>query len=168
MCHDVADMLLVVPTCHAAADVKGGNETSSTEEAVAGGRGGDRRCRHERQWEMGLGWLLRVVSAVLGPTRPRGHDERCGFFDGVCAIDGSAGDDDDGGCCCWDGEGVAIARCGLSDLDKVVDIVVLSGFDPPIGPRREVGRRQPWLLPLTVMVEHHTRCSTSVPHLVHM
>ncbi|KAL6001366.1 hypothetical protein ACLOJK_007100 [Asimina triloba] len=77
--HAAADMLLLVPTCHAAADMKGGGETSLTEEAIVGGKGGELQCRRGRQREMGLELLLHAVSVVSGPTRPRGHDGRCGL-----------------------------------------------------------------------------------------
>ncbi|KAL5978185.1 hypothetical protein ACLOJK_029302 [Asimina triloba] len=46
---------MLVPTCHAGADVKGGGKRSSIEEAITGGRGGEWRCRRGRQREMDLG-----------------------------------------------------------------------------------------------------------------
>ncbi|KAL5978186.1 hypothetical protein ACLOJK_029303 [Asimina triloba] len=70
---------MLLSSCHAGANVKGGGETSSTKEAVVGGRGDERRCRRGRQREMGLGRPLRAVSTVSRLARPRGHDRCHGF-----------------------------------------------------------------------------------------
>ncbi|KAL5980352.1 hypothetical protein ACLOJK_028260, partial [Asimina triloba] len=113
--------------------------------------GGDDGCKklqkNGRRNELGTKMLV-VVSVMI-------NGGRLGLPDGVLPVDGSDGEKAFVIFSVVGGIAGVVDGSGLPEGGGLGGDDILGGSDPPIGPHRGGDRRQPWMPPSMVMVEHH-------------